>query len=141
MEDQETHPTIQEVVCNYLTAWRTDQPFPPCSSHFPGVQAALNSQAAVGWQVFLEGCRVADWAEIQQRYYSWLGRRRTGRRWISMLIRKLWDVAWDLWEHRNGYAHRDSTNRVVKFGDSMVKAHSNSRQAIMLFFGLNYKTF
>jgi hypothetical protein len=26
-------------------------------------------------------------------------------RWTTALIQKLWDVAWDLWEHRNGIVH------------------------------------
>ena len=26
----------------------------------------------------------------------------TGKRWLSQLILKLWEVSWDMWEHRNG---------------------------------------
>jgi hypothetical protein len=29
-----------------------------------------------------------------------------------MLIRKLWDTAWDLWEHRNGIVHERAVNSV-----------------------------
>jgi hypothetical protein len=28
-----------------------------------------------------------------------------GKRWTVALIKKLWDIAWDLWEHRNGVLH------------------------------------
>lgn len=27
-----------------------------------------------------------------------------------MFIRKLWEVAWDLWEHRNGIVHEQAVN-------------------------------
>ncbi len=29
-----------------------------------------------------------------------------GKRWTTALIRKLWDVAWDLWEFRNAVYHK-----------------------------------
>jgi hypothetical protein len=31
---------------------------------------------------------------------------RTGRRWATAVIEKLWNIAWDIWEHRNGILHR-----------------------------------
>jgi hypothetical protein len=38
---------------------------------------------------------------VQEEYYSWLDRRNTGRRWTELLIVKLVEVAWDMWDHRN----------------------------------------
>ena len=26
----------------------------------------------------------------------------TGKRWITTLIKKLWQISWNMWEHRNG---------------------------------------
>lgn len=46
-----------------------------------------------------------EWAIIQQRYYQLLKSRRTGIRWTIALIKMLWDVAWELWEHRNEVLH------------------------------------
>ena len=28
-----------------------------------------------------------------------------GHRWTASLIQKLWDISWDLWEHRFGIVH------------------------------------
>jgi hypothetical protein len=37
---------------------------------------------------------------------------KSGRRWVFALIRKLWTVAWDQWQHRNSILHeRDSTQQ------------------------------
>jgi hypothetical protein len=33
--------------------------------------------------------------------------RRTGLRWLTALIQKLWDVAWDMWDHRNRVLHQE----------------------------------
>ena len=36
---------------------------------------------------------------------EWIGSRQTGRRWMIACIKKLWEVAWDLWDHRNRVVH------------------------------------
>ena len=80
----------------------------------------MQNQEAIGWQAFFEGYLACDWAATQQTYYDWVGSRRTGRRWATEIIKKLWNIAWDLWEHRNGYVHSalQPTTKIVQ----MVKA-------------------
>ena len=46
-----------------------------------------------------------DWEQAQEAYYKWYRSRKSARRWTTALIQKLWNVAWDLWEHRNGIVH------------------------------------
>jgi len=45
------------------------------------------------------------WANIQQDFLNSIRSRRTGRRWPIPVIKKMWDVSWDLWNHRNGVMH------------------------------------
>jgi hypothetical protein len=45
---------------------------------------------------------------VQQAYLQQIGSRRTGKRWVIELIKKLWHFAWDLWEHRNGILHKQN---------------------------------
>ena len=59
----------------------------------------------MGWQDFLEGRLSVKWAEVQHLHFVSLSKRNTGLRWVSMLIQKLFEVAWDQWEHRCGVAH------------------------------------
>ena len=63
------------------------------------------NQEHIGWNKVLEGWLAKDWREIQQRYYQLIRSRKTGKRWVTALIQKLWEIAWDLWEHRNGVLH------------------------------------
>ena len=49
----------------------------------------------------LEGCISEQWARVQSDYLAWIGSRKSERRWAVALIKKLWEVAWDQWEHRN----------------------------------------
>ena len=51
------------------------------------------------------GCISIEWARVQGDYYKWIGLKKTGRRWAVALIKKLWEVAWDQWECRNGALH------------------------------------
>jgi hypothetical protein len=40
---------------------------------------------------------MANWASAQQMNYDWLGRRKTGKRWLVALTVKLLNVSWDIY--------------------------------------------
>jgi hypothetical protein len=60
----------------------------------------------MGWGIFFEGWMNVAWEEAQQNYCSLLKSRHNSKMWAISLIKKLWIVAWDLWEHRNGILHQ-----------------------------------
>jgi hypothetical protein len=62
-------------------------------------------QNDIGWGPGLEGCLGASWRQDQEQYYSSLGQARSGLRWTTALVLKLWQVAWNMWEHRNQIEH------------------------------------
>jgi hypothetical protein len=62
-------------------------------------------QAELGWKHFFKGRLHHQWRKEMTKHYINIGERKTGQRWISSLIKKLWEIAWDLWEHRNGVLH------------------------------------
>jgi hypothetical protein len=105
-----TLPNLVEVLCNRLTAWRHDLEPTVKVSHFLGLWATIEHQERVGWQAMLEGMPVQSWEEVQQRYFAWRKKQQTGKRWLVAIIQKLWDVAWDLWEHRNSILHDSDMN-------------------------------
>jgi hypothetical protein len=76
---------------------------PPTPSYnWPGVNNVILDQDAVGWRPFLEGGVLHAWAAKQQEYYNQIKRRNTDKRWITTLIKKLWEISWNMWEQRNG---------------------------------------
>jgi len=119
---QTTHPGITDVICTRLLAWKTGTPFLSENSGFLGLEAVITLQDSIGWQPFLEGCPVKGWAETQQRYYTWIGSRQTGKRWLSQVIRKAWDVVWDQWEHRNGILHSADQIVIMQYTDNAIRA-------------------
>jgi hypothetical protein len=97
----DTMPDIRHAIISRLTAWKTDAAPTASTYTWPGINDLVHSQDLVGWRSFLEGCVLNDWAAKQQSYYEWLQRKNTGKRWTTTLIKKLWEVTWDMWEHRN----------------------------------------
>ena len=100
-----TDPNIVEGLLQRLRQWRTGTAPPDEFETTPDTQTAFDNQDGIGWQALLEGAPAKGWSDAQQRYYDALGRRNTGERWL-MVIQKLWDVAWDLWDHRNNVLHK-----------------------------------
>jgi hypothetical protein len=99
-----TDPDIKHAIISHLKSWRDGQ---PVSSPNPFLlEEILGCQARIGWCRFFEGWLVREWTTAQQAYYKISKSQGSGRRWTIELVKKLWDVAWDLWEHRNNILHK-----------------------------------
>jgi hypothetical protein len=104
-----TMPALRSAILNRLTAWQQSDPTASPSYTWPGVNDLIRKQTSVGWRVFLEGGLLKEWASKQQDYYDWLDKKNTGKRWTTTLIKKLWEISWDMWEHRNGELHHPAS--------------------------------
>lgn len=120
LKEQKTNPILTEALCTGLSAWRYTRPSDRDRMSAP-IQGLMEDQDRIGWKALLEGTPMRGWREQQQAFLTSKGSRRTGLRWVIALIQKLWDVAWDQWQHRNGILHdKDSevlqavTNRQIK---------------------------
>ena len=69
------------------------------------LRAALEEQDSIGWFNFLLGRISSKLTVLQDSHFKTIGGTNTGLRWTTALIKKLWDISWDMWEHRNGIAH------------------------------------
>ena len=98
LEQQDMQPELRRELINGMKAWS----FHCTPLH---IRQALVHQDAIGWTNLLEGCIANGWTEAQALYYHTIGSRRSGLWWTVAIITKLWDVAWDLWEQRNGFLH------------------------------------
>jgi len=96
-----TMPDLRHAIVTRLKAWKTHSPQIDPQYTWPGVNDLVKKQDLVGWRSFLEGCILHEWAAKQQAYYDWLKRKNTGKRWTTTLIKKLWEVIWDMWQQRN----------------------------------------
>ena len=58
----------------------------------------------------LEGFPAVGWAEAQQKAFIRARSRRTGKRWITALVKKLAETAWHMWDHRNSVNNEAATS-------------------------------
>jgi hypothetical protein len=96
MKKQRTQPGIIEVICTKLLAWQRGSTEEIPVGTFHALPAVVQKQDEIGWQSLLEGRPALGWSEVQNRYYEWLGSSRSGLRWLTALIQKLWDIAFDV---------------------------------------------
>ena len=56
----------------------------------------------------MEGLPAKHWQLLQQRHYKNMGKwKLTGQRWIKGLLKRLHELAWKQWDHRNHILHRE----------------------------------
>ena len=115
MIQQATSPDIINVILENLHAWRDNRPPVQYEGTQPHLREAQQRQTLLGWQSFLRGFLTPKWIDAQHCHYSHTKSLRTGERWISALIKKLWAVSWDMWRFRNGVLHSQSTSIPTNF--------------------------
>ena len=89
---------------------------------FDGIKDIFEGQAEIGWRPLLGGCLAEQWARVQGTYLKWCGSRKSDRRWATALIKKLWDVAWDQWDDKNGAIHNTPLGIEMSGGLSLIRA-------------------
>jgi hypothetical protein len=94
-----------------LKEWQQGAARTPVLSRKWNLQAAFAAQDNIGWDLFMEGCVSTEWARVQQHYLTWMGSRKTGKRWVTTLITKLWEVSWSMWDNRNDVLYNSITPR------------------------------
>jgi hypothetical protein len=92
-------------IIRHLMEWRSSEPLSPIHTDLPGLQQVIEAQDRIGWLSFFEGCIAVEWVGVQEAHFIWLGHRNIGKRWATSLVVKLWEVAWDLWNHHNQIKH------------------------------------
>jgi hypothetical protein len=122
LRDQKTQPGITEMIGSRLRLWFYQSELRQQVPDFYGLRATLEAQDQVGWGMFLAGRLVTGWADVQKRYLEWIGSQRSTKRWTVAVIKKLWDLAWDMWDHRNRVLHDNDQSLATKEIDYKIRA-------------------
>jgi hypothetical protein len=112
----DTDTILRNTIIDNLRLWISATPFPTHSRSPLAI-----AQDLIGWQYLIEGILPQCWVFHQHTHYRCLGQRKQGRRWATQLILKLFDIAWDLWEHRNGLVHRIDQDKLLQTVDTKIK--------------------
>ena len=125
-----TSRLITATIISNLQAWYSLSPSPAPPSRPAGLLAACNQQ---DWTAFSLGFISPHWYATQALYLQSIGSRKSPRRWTTMLIQKLWDTCWDMWNHRCGILHDVSRgSRAASLRSSMAELLSSPAQSLPL---------
>ena len=113
-----THPDLRFGVISLLRAGFRSMTWVPPRSSEPNIRETFRRQQQQGSDHVLFGWWATGWAEAQHLFLLSISRRTTGRRWLSQLIKKQWEISWDLWRHRM---------EVSTTPNSFSLAHANDR--------------
>ena len=96
----------------------------------------IRAQNTIGWKLFLEGAISSDWEGIIDHYLRSIRSKQNSLRWISCLIRKIWEVSWDMWEHRNQVLHHEQRGLellgIPVLDNEITAEHAKGIDALML---------
>jgi len=73
---------------------------------------AAQEQALLGWDLMMEGVISRQWRETQDSYWKAHKSRKKSKWWTVAIIKKLLQVAWDMWHHWNQALHHSQISRV-----------------------------
>jgi len=97
---------LSEAIIWGLQQWRDPQQ----NTAPPDSQFVLD-QMAIGWERFLDGWLAKSWRLHQEGFWQGARSRRSSKCWVAELIKKLWNVSWDMWAHQNGILHQSPVAR------------------------------
>jgi len=124
MKDEKSDPILTEELIKGLMAWRS-------GLTAPGSTTASQQQGILGWDVVLDGWLSIEWRAQQETYWSNWRRRKSSKRWVSELVKKLWNVSWDMWDHQNGILHSSTITR-----EDILDSHINEQLASLYNYGV-----
>merc|ERR1711884_887490 len=78
---------------------------PPIDTPDPLLRDAIYKQDSVGWKSFLDGFLTKEWRSLQTAYMLSCKDRRSPLLWMSKFQRRVWEIPWKLWNHRNEILH------------------------------------
>jgi len=68
-------------------------------------------QQEVGWSLVFDGWLSLQWQYEQDQFWFQIWSQKSSQRWTSELIKKLWNIVWDMWEHQNKALHMSPENQ------------------------------
>ena len=104
---------MQEVIMDHIHAYREQREAVVRESWSDKVKEASVAQSRVGYRSLAEELPVVEWRCIAQTRNVSGDAIEKGLRWTSAMIRKCWEVSWDMWVERNDLVHHDGEVRDI----------------------------
>jgi hypothetical protein len=125
LDNSDSHPALSALIIEGLRQWRYGDTAVIAKFRVPWIRELARKQGECGWRNFFEGMLLRDWYDAIRDHFQTIHSKKSPRRWISALIRKMWQIAWDLWEHRNGFLHDKDTTIISIQTDAKIVQEFN----------------
>jgi len=111
-----------------LQTWRTrDQP--------PSNSPVALWQLSLGLEAVLDGWISLAWREHQEADWVQCCQCKLSKWWTVELIKKLWNVSWDMWDHQNEALHNSKRywDEILdsKINDQIHECFNQGMQAVL----------
>ena len=103
------------IIMENLRSWHDNRPPVRYRGSHPFLEESQLYQSTIGWHAFLWGFISTAWIDAQDCHLKHINSKKTGKRWLAALIKKLWMVSWDMWRFRNGILHSQSNSIPTNF--------------------------
>ena len=105
MVKKKVEPNLANIISKNLHAWKYRLPL---SQSLPAnnlLRTAIQQQDRIGWKQFMEGFWSIKWKECQQQHFNNINSPTSSLLLLSKVQRRVWRIAWLMWEHRNHHLH------------------------------------
>ena len=97
--------TMIETILQEIHCWRKQTPRIDIEQvHLP-IRNCVHVQRQIGWKKFIEGFITTEWLSFLTIYFDDNKIRKSAKRMISQLQRRIWTIIWNIWDHRNTFVH------------------------------------
>jgi len=98
MKAEQSDPNLIQALTQGLQAWHSGTA--PLEA-----TPVFYKQSLLGWDAALDGWLLVEWHAQQETYWLTWQRKKLSKWWMTKLIKKLWNVSWEMWDHCNGILH------------------------------------
>ena len=107
MQKQQIHIKIIDSLIHNLNSWRSQKRSTYTPSNYT-LQLALKEQNNIGWNHFIEGFWSKQFSLCQQQHFNTLNITKSTILLLSKTQWRIWQIAWQLWDHQNNILHGDN---------------------------------
>jgi len=104
LQEEEMDPLLITNLLTGLQEWRSGETI-------SGTSSMTRQQSLIGWDAVMDGWLVLEWHAHQEAYWNLWKCQKSSKHWTSELIKKLWNISWDMWDHQNRILHNTSQPR------------------------------
>ena len=108
MRDNNAEPNLAENIITMLQTWREGKQHCPTTTGPRDHQLAMTEQQRIGLRGIISGFYSKRWTAIEDEFLRRKHSRLKGEQWIGKLQRRIWEIAWKMWEQRNRILHEDN---------------------------------